>query len=118
VRANALLNVNAFRFGLLEQMDPCQWTAAGAPAAELAVVAFSEAGPPGAGFLRWLENWVKCHAGKNAALGLVPLGKATGKSVHRVVRILRKMAARHGLDFIYDAHSPLELFHERGTVVA
>jgi hypothetical protein len=118
VRAKTMLNVNAFRFGLLEQMDPLKWTAAGGWAAELAVVAFGEAGPPGAALLRWLENWGKCHADKNAALGLIPMGRATGESVRRIVRILKKTAARHGLDFIYGADSRLGLFQERSTVVA
>jgi hypothetical protein len=118
LRAKARLNVNAFRFGLLEQMEPSKWTVAGQWAAELAVVAFGEAGPPGAGLLRWLENWGQCHAGKNAALALVPMGRAASTSVRRIVRILRETASRHGLDFIYGAASPLELLQERGTVVA
>jgi hypothetical protein len=118
LRAQAQLNVNAFRFGLLEQMDPHKWPAAGEWAAELAVVAFGEAEPPGAGLLRWLEKWGKCHADKHAALGLVPLASVTSKSVRRIVRTLRATAARHGLDFIYDAASPLNLLQARGTVVA
>jgi len=118
LRAQAQINVNAFRFGLLEEMDPLQWPAAGQWSAELAVVAFGEAGLPGAGLLRWLENWGKCHAHKQAALGLVPLAKLTSQSVRRIVRTLRATAARHGLDFIYDAASPLDLFQTRGTVVA
>ncbi len=105
VRAKTRFNVNAFKFGLLEQMDPVKWTAAGARAAELAVVAFGEAGVPGARFLRWLENWGRFHAGKDAALGLIPVGRATGQSVRRIVRILKESAARHHLDFIYDAES-------------
>jgi hypothetical protein len=112
------LSVNAFRFSLLEQMDPCRWRAAGASAADLAVVAFGEAGPPEAGLLRWLEKWGECHAYKNAALGLIPMGRATGASVGRVVRVLKDTAARYGLDFIYGADSGFALLQERGTVVA
>lgn len=118
LRAKPPLNVNAFRFGLLERMDPRKWTAAGARAAELAVVAFAEAGAPGASLLRWLENWGACHAGTEAALGLIPMGRATGQSVRRIVRILRKTAARHGLDFIYGAEPRWEFLQERATVVA
>jgi len=118
LRATTRLNVNAFRFGLLEQMDPRRWTAAGARAADLAVVAFGEAGAPGAGLLRWLENWGACHEDTNAALGLIPMGRATGASVRRVVRILKETAARHGLDFICGAESRLGLLQERSTAVA
>jgi hypothetical protein len=118
LRATTRLNVNAFRFGLLEQMDPRRWTAAGARAADLAVVAFGEAGVPGAKLLRWLEKWGECHADKNAALGLVPMGRATGASVRRIVRTLKETAARYGLDFIYGADSRLTLLQERDTVVA
>ncbi len=118
VRAKTRFNVNALRFGLLEQMDPCKWTAAGARAAELAVVAFGEARVPGAGLLRWLEKWGRCHEHKDAALGLVHLGRSTGQSVRRIVRILQQTAARHGLEFIYDAHSRLLLPQARDTVVA
>ncbi len=118
LRATTRLNVNAFRFGLLEQMDPRRWKAAGAWAADLAVVAFGEAGAPGAGLLRWLENWGACHEDKNAALGLIPMGRATGASVRRVVRILKNTAARHGLDFIYGAEPGLGILQERDTVVA
>jgi hypothetical protein len=117
-RAKARLHINAFNFGLLEQMDPCQSTAAGARAAELAVVAFGEAGAPGARLLRWLEKWGRCHEHKDAALGLVHLGRATGQSVRRFVGRLQQTAARHGLDFIYDAHSRLFLPQARETVVA
>lgn len=102
VRAKARVNVNAFRFGLLEQMDPVKWTAAGARAAQLAVVAFGDAGAPGAPLLRWLDKWGRCHADADAALGLIPLGPATSQSVRRIVRLLRATAARHHLDFIYD----------------
>jgi hypothetical protein len=101
-----LFNVNAFKFGLLEQMDPLKWTAAGAEAVELAMVAFGEEGVPGAGLLRWLENWARSHAGKNAGLGLLPMGPHTGESVRRAVRTRRGIAARHGLGFIYDSESP------------
>ena len=118
VRAKTVLNVNAFKFGLLEQMDPLKWAAAGVSAAELVVVAFGEAGVPGAGLLRWLENWGKCHADKNAALGLIPMGRATGASMHRIVRVLKETAARNGLDFIYGADARLGFLQERGTVVA
>jgi hypothetical protein len=119
LRATTRLNVNAFTFGLLEQMDPCKWkAAAGAKAAELVIVAFGEAGAPGAGLLRWLENWGQCHADKNAAVGLIPMGRATGASVRRTVRALKDTAARHGLDFIYGADSRLGFLQERGTVVA
>jgi hypothetical protein len=104
-RAKTRFNVNAFRFGLLERMDPVKWTAASAREAKLALVAFGETGVPGARFLRWLENWGRFHAGKDAALGLIPVGRATGQSVRRLVRILQESAARHHLDFIYDAES-------------
>jgi hypothetical protein len=102
LRDQRLFNVNAFKFGLLEHMDPLKWTAAGADAVELAMVAFGEQGVPGVGFLRWVESWAKRHAGKNAGLGLLPLGSHSAKSVRRVVRVLRGIAQRNGLGFIYD----------------
>jgi hypothetical protein len=100
-----LFNVNAFTFGLLEQMDPLKWTAASAEAVELAMVAFGEEGVPGAGVLRWLEGWAKSHAGKEAGLGLLPMGRHTEKSVRRAVRVIKAIAARYGLGFIYDPES-------------
>jgi hypothetical protein len=118
LRTTTKLNVNAFRFGLLEQMDPCRWTAEGARAADLAVVAFGETGAPEAGLLRWLEKWGECHADKSAALGLIPMGRATGASVRRIVRVLKKTASRYGLDFIYGTESRFGLFQERDTAVA
>jgi hypothetical protein len=108
LRDKQLFNVNAFRFGLLERMDPCSWTAAGAGAAELVMVAFGEAGPPGAGLLRWLESWAEHHQGQDSALGFLPLGANAGEPVRRVVRTLRKIAARHGLRFIYGAEARLD----------
>ena len=102
LRAKKLFNVNAFKFGLLERMDPRKWTPARAHAVELAMVAFGEEDIPEANFLRWLENWAKRHAGKAAGLGLLPMGPHSGQSVRRVVRTVRGIAARHGLGFIYD----------------
>jgi hypothetical protein len=102
LRDQKLFNVNAFKFGLLENMDPLKWTAASADAVELVMVAFSDEGIPGARLLRWLEKWARSHAGKEAGLGLLPMGPHTGQPVRRVVRALRKMSARHGLGFIYD----------------
>jgi hypothetical protein len=103
-----LFNVNAFKFGLLEKMDPLKWTAASAEVVELAMVAFGEQGVPGAGVLRWLEGWAKSHAGMEAGLGLLPMGRQTGKSVRRAVRAIKGIAARHGLGFIYEAESPCQ----------
>jgi|HubBroStandDraft_1064217.scaffolds.fasta_scaffold430702_1 hypothetical protein len=105
MRDKKLFNVNAVKFGLLEHMDPLNWTASDADAIELAMVAFSEEGAPRAGFLRWLESWAKRQAGKEAGLGLLPMGPHTGRSVRRVVRSLRGIAARNGLGFICDAET-------------
>jgi hypothetical protein len=118
LREKKLFSVKAFRFGLLEQMDPGKWAAANPEEAELAVVAFGQTGAPGANLLRWLENWAELHAGQNAALGLLPMGTFTGNSMRHVVQSLRKIAARHGLGFIYGADSKLQPFQEACTVVA
>jgi hypothetical protein len=107
LRASTRFHVNAFTFGLLEQMDPLKWTATGARAADLVVVAFGEAGAPGADLLRWLEKWGRCNAEENVALGLIPMGRATGAAMLRIVRVLKDTAARNGLDFIYGADSQL-----------
>src|ERR1700733_7391745 len=101
LRNKKLFNVNAFRFGLLERMDPFQWSTADAGAAELVMVAFGEKGAPGVGLMRWLENWAQHHEGQDSALGFLPIGASAGEPVLRVVRSLRKIAARHGLRFIY-----------------
>jgi len=118
LRDKKLFHVNAFKFGLLEQMDIRKWIAARPQEAELAVVAFGEAGAPGADLLQWLENWASRHEGGNAALGLLPMGALTGKSVRHVVRSLRKIAARHGVGFIYNENSRLDLFQDAFTVAA
>jgi hypothetical protein len=109
----ALFKVNAIKFSLLASMDPAQ-----CGASELAVVAFGEAGAPGAALLSWLENWAECHAGKEAALGLLPLGPTSSNSVRRVVRISKDIATRYGLGFICDPESRLELLQEHCTVAA
>jgi hypothetical protein len=118
LRDKKLFSVKAFRFSLLEQMDPRKWTAAKPEEAELAVVAFGESGAPGADLLRWLENWAASHEGQNAALGLMPIGAFKGDSVRRVVRSLRKIAARHGLGFIYNEDTGLHPFQDAATLVA
>jgi hypothetical protein len=118
LRDQKLFDVKAFKFGLLEQMDPLKWTAADPQEAELAVVAFGETGAPGADFLRWLEHWAARHEGQNAALGLLPMGVFTGQSVRHLVRSLRKIAARHGLGFIYNPEAGLNPLQETGTVAA
>jgi hypothetical protein len=118
LRDKSLFKVNAFKFSLLERMDPVQCAPDGADAPELAVVAFGEAGAPGAALLGWLENWAQGHAGQEAALGLLPMGPAISKPARRAVRIARKIATRHGLGFIYDAESRLKLLQARCTVVA
>jgi len=118
LRDKKLFNVKAFKFGLLEQIDPRKWAAASADETELAVVAFGEVGAPGADLLRWVENWAARHEGMNAALGLLPMGALPGKSVRRVVRALRDIATRHGLGFIYDAEGRFNLLQDAGTVVA
>src|SRR5580658_10031942 len=81
LRDKKIFNVRAFKFGLLERMDPFKWTAAKAGAAELVMVAFGEAGPPGASLLRWLENWAEQHEGQDSALGFLPLGADAGEPV-------------------------------------
>ena len=115
LRNKQLFNVNAFRFGLLERMDPFKWTAAGADAAELVMVAFGEKGAPGADLLSWLENWAKRHEGRDSALGFLPMGVKAGEPVRRVVRTLRKIAARHGLRFIYGGGTGLAPFQDACT---
>src|SRR5271154_621297 len=109
LRDKTLFKVNAIRFSLLERMDPVQCANARPGTPELAVVAFGETGIPGAALLGWLENWAQRHAGKEAALGLLPMGPATSKSVRRFVRIAKDIATRHGLGFIYDTESQLKL---------
>ena len=109
LRDKKIFNVQAFKFGLLERMDPFKWTATKAGEAELVMVAFGEAGPPGASLLRWLENWAQQHEGRDSALGFLPLGANAREPVRRVVRTLRKMAARHGLRFIYGVEGGLGL---------
>jgi hypothetical protein len=121
LRDKTLFKINAFSFGLLEQIDPRLCASAGtesAEVAEIAVVAFGKEGAPGAGLLRWLENWAERHAGQDAALGLQPLAPLSGKSVRRVVRALREIAARHGLRFIYGAADRLALPQTACTAVA
>jgi len=118
LRDKTLFKVNAFKFSLLERMDPVHCAAGRAGTPELAVVAFGEGGAPGAALLGWLENWAEDHAGKEAALGLLPMGPAMSKPVRRFVRIARDIATRHGLGFIYDAESRMKLLHEHGTADA
>ena len=118
LRDKKIFNVRAFKFGLLERMDPFKWPATRAGAAELVMVAFGEEGAPGAGLLRWLENWAKQHEGQDSALGFLPLGANAGKSVRRVVRALKKIAARHGLRFIYGAEAGFDLPQADGAAVA
>jgi hypothetical protein len=118
LRDKSIFNVNAFRFGLLERMDPFQRTASRAGAAELVMVAFGEEGAPGAGLLRWLENWAELHEGQDSALGFLPLGTKPGEPVRRVVRALRKIAARHSLRFICGAEGRLEPLREACAAVA
>ncbi len=113
-----LFNVNAFKFGLLQQMDSATWSAGNSAEAELAVVAFNESSAPGADFLRWLDGWAQCHAGKNAALGLLPMGIVTSRSVQRVVRELKKIASRHGLGFIYNEDSGVLSLRDSITAAA
>jgi hypothetical protein len=103
-----LFKINAFKFSLLERMDPLQCDAVGAGTPELAVVAFGEPGAPGAALLGWLEHWAERHAGKEAALGLLPMGPATSEPVQRFVRTTKDIAARHGLGFIYDSEAPCQ----------
>ena len=117
LRDKKLFNVNAFRFGLLERMDPFKWKSARAGEAELVMVAFGEEGPPGAGLLRWLENWAQQHEGQDSALGFLPLGAKAGEPVRRVVQALQKIAARHGLRFIYGAEGGLGLPQAGGAAV-
>ena len=112
-----IFNVRAFKFGLLERMDPLKWPAARAGAAELMMVAFGEEGAPGAGLLRWLENWAENQEGQDSALGFLPMNTNADAPVHRVVRALRKIAARHDLRFIYGAEAGLGLPQADGTVV-
>ncbi len=102
LRDQGLFNVNAFKFGLLERMDPFKRMSPSVNAAELVMVAFSKEGVPGAGLLQWLENWAKNHAGKEAVLGLLPFGPQTGQSLRRTVRALKGIAARHDVGFIYE----------------
>jgi hypothetical protein len=106
LRDERLFKINAFKFSLLERMDPVQCDIGGVGTPELAVLAFGSTGAPGVALLRWLENWAKRHAGKEAALGLLPMGAVTSASVRRFVRIARDIATRHGLGFIYHAESP------------
>ncbi len=113
-----LFNVNSFKFGLLPKMNSARWSAGNPAEAELAVVAFGETNTPGADFLRWLDGWAKRHAGKNAALGLLPMGAVTGRSVERVVRELKKIASRHGLGFIYNEDSGVLSLHDAFTAPA
>jgi hypothetical protein len=116
LRDKTLFKVNAFNFILLESMDPGHCATGGAGTPELALVAFGGADAPGAALLSWLENWAESRAGKEAALGLLPLGHATSAPVRRFVRIARDIATRHGLGFIYDAESQLKLLQEHCTV--
>jgi hypothetical protein len=118
LRDKALFKVNAFKFGLLASMDPVQCGAGEAGMPELAVVAFGKSGTPGAELLSWLENWAECHAGKEAALGLLPLGPVSSASVRRAVRISKDIATRYSLGFICDAESRLKLLQEQCTVAA
>jgi hypothetical protein len=113
-----LFNVNAFKFGLLENMDPLQGTAANADAVELAMVAFNAGSAPGAGLLRWFENWARGHAGREAGLGLLPLGRQTGQSVRRMARALREIAARYKLGFIYQPETGFDSFQDAFTAAA
>ena len=116
LRNKQLFNVNAFRFGLLERMDPFKWTAAGTGTAELVMVAFGEKGAPGAALLSWLENWAQRHQGQDSALGFLPMGVKPGEPVRRVVRTLRRIAARHSLRFIYGGSNGLAPFQDACTV--
>jgi hypothetical protein len=118
LRDKKIFNVNAFRFGLLERMEPFKRTAPEAGAAELVMVAFGEEGAPGAGLLRWLENWAEHHEGQDSALGILPLGAKAGEPVRRFVRALRKIAARHSLRFIYGAEDRLGMLQEACTAAA
>jgi hypothetical protein len=118
LRDKKLFCVKAFKFGLLEQMDPLKWKAGRPGATELAMVAFGDEGPPGADLLRWLEKWAKRHAGQDAALGLLPMGLPSSQSVRRVVLALKEMAARHSLGFICDARDFLGPLYEQDTAVA
>jgi len=118
LRDKKLFNVNAFKFGLLERMDPFKRTAASPDSVELAMVGFSDGSIPDAGLLRWLDHWAKSHAGKVAGLGLLPMGPRTGASVRRVVRALQKIAARHRLGFIYEPETGFNVLEERGTATA
>jgi hypothetical protein len=117
LRDKKIFNVKAFKFGLLERMDPFKWPVAKAGAAELVMVAFGDEGAPGAGLLRWLENWAQQHEGQDSALGFLPLAADAGEPVRHVVRALQKIAARHGLRFIYGVEAGFELPQADGTVV-
>lgn len=108
-----LFKVDAFKFSLLERMDPSRCADELVERPEIAVVAFGEAGAPGAALLGWLEIWAKCHAGKEAALGLLPLGPATGKTVRRFIRLSKEIATRYGLNFICDEAFGLQLFQQQ-----
>jgi hypothetical protein len=118
LRDKTLFKVNAFKFSLLERMDPAHSATVESETPELAVVAFGEADALGTALLCWLESWAEHHAGKAAALGLLPLGPVTSERVRRFVRISRDIATRHGLGFIYDSESRLKLLQEHCTVVA
>jgi hypothetical protein len=113
-----LFNVNAFKFGLLERMDLFKWASAGAGAADLVMVACGGEGAPGASLLRWLEDWAEHHAGRDSALGFLPMGALAGEPVRRLVRSLRTIAARHGLRFIYGAEAGALMLQEAGTAMA
>jgi hypothetical protein len=109
LRDKKLFNVNAFKLGLLENMDPSKWTAAGTDAVELAMVAVSDGSVPGACLLRWMEKWAKSHAGKAAGLCFLPMGRQTEQSVRSFVRALKGIAARYDLGFIYEPEPKFDL---------
>jgi hypothetical protein len=100
LREKPLFNVKALKFPVLEQMTRLGHAAVDMDAADLLVVAFGETGVPGAGVIRWIENWSARHAGQDAALGLVTIGKNTSLALQRFVQDLRHTASRHGLNFI------------------
>ena len=118
LRDKKIFNLCAFEFGLLERMDSFRWPSAKAGAAELVLVAFGEKGAPGAGPMRWLENWAQQHAGQDSALGFLALAAEADEPVRRFVGTLQTMAESHGLRFICGAKGGFDLLQAGGTAAA